>query len=252
MIVQQTLEKLRQLRLFGMVAALEAQAQQGDVQGLSFEERLGLLVDREWTHRQDRRLSRYLKEAKLRLPACVEEVECTATRGLDRGVLRSLASCDWIRQHQNVLIEGATGVGKTFLACALANAACRQGFRARYYRVPRLLSELSLAKADGSYPQVMTRLARTHLLVLDDWGLAPLAAADGRDLLELIDDRSQTHSTVVASQLPTEHWHAAIADPTVADAILDRLVHGAHRLVLKGESMRKLAKRKNQIDHPDA
>ena len=239
MIHQQTIEKLRTLQLTAMAAALAAQASQPDIQSLSFEERLGLLVDQEWTHREDRRLARHLKEAKLRTPACMEDIDYPQPRGLDRAVLRSLATCEWIRNHQNALITGPTGVGKTFLACALANAACRQSFSARYYRVPRLLSELGIARGDGSYPKLLTRLASVHLLVLDDWGLAPLAAAEARDLLEVIDDRCQTRSTIVATQLPIDQWHAIIADPSLADAVLDRLVHNSHKLILRGDSMRK-------------
>jgi len=246
MLIQQTIERLHEMRLKGMAQALVAQSQQPDVLALSFEERLSLLVDQEWTYRRDRRLRRLLKEAKLRLPACIEDIDYRHPRGLDRAVIRSLANCEWIAAHQNVLITGPTGVGKTFIACALANAACRHGFSARYYRVPRLLSELAMAKGDGSYPRLMNKLAKTHLLVLDDWGLMPLSAADARDLLEIIDDRSQTRSTIIASQLPIDHWHATIADPSLADALLDRLIHNAHKLILKGESMRKVTNTSQQ------
>lgn len=239
MIHQQTLDKLRGLRLTAMADALATQASHPDVQSLSFEERLGLLVDQEWAFRDNRRLARQLKEAKLRVPACTEDIDYQHPRTLDRAVMRSLASCDWLRSHQSVLITGPTGVGKTFVACALANAACRQGFSARYYRVPRLLSELTIAKGDGSFSKLLSQLARTQLLVLDDWGLAPMTAAEARDLLEVIDDRYQAHATIVATQLPVDQWHAIIGDPQVADAILDRLVHNSHKLLLKGESMRK-------------
>lgn len=241
MLTQQTVTRLREMRLLGMAEAFSAQAHQPDVQALSFEERFGLLVDQEWTYRRDRRQARLLKEARLRLPACVEDIDYQYPRGLDRGMMRSLASCQWLRAHQNVLVTGPTGVGKTFIACALANAACRQGFSTQYYRVPRLLSELTVAKGDGSYPKLLNKLAKTELLVLDDWGIAPLSAPESRDMLEIIDDRGRTRSTIVASQLPIEHWHGSIADPTVADAILDRLVHNAHKITLKGESMRKIA-----------
>lgn len=251
MIVQQTIEKLNDMRLVGMAQAFVAQTRQPDLYSLSFEERFGLLVDQEWTYRQDHRLARRLREAKLRLPACLEDMDYRAPRGLDRAVMRSLANGEWLRAHQSVLITGPTGVGKTFIACALANAACRQGFTARYYRVPRLVSELSVAKADGSLPRLLGRLARTQLLVLDDWGIAPLSAPEARDLLEVIDDRSQARSTVVASQLPLEHWHGAIGDPTVADAILDRLVHSSHKLVLRGESMRRLTKATSHVEQSE-
>lgn len=239
-LIQQTVETLRKMRLTGMAEALLSQARQPDSNELSFEERIGLLVDYEWTYRQNRRLARLLKQAKLRMPACMEDIDYQHPRGLDRALMRSLANCQWLYHHQNVLISGPTGVGKTFLACALANQACRHGFSARYYRTPRLLTELGIARGDGSYPKLMNQLAKVNLLVLDDWGLATLTAAESRDLLEVIEDRCQSHSTIVASQLPIEDWHTTMGDPTVADAVLDRLVHNAHKLILKGEFMRKL------------
>jgi len=241
MLIQPTAERLRAMRLKGMAEALVAQQQQPDLQGLSFEERFGLLVDLEWAYRQNRRLARLLKVARLRLPACMEDLDYRPSRGLDRAVMRHLATCQWVQARQHVLVVGPTGIGKTFVACALGNAACRQGYTTRYYRVPRLLTDLATAKADGTYPRFMSTLARTDLLVLDDWALAPLPAADARDILDIIDDRSQQHSTVVASQLPIELWHGTIGDPSVADAILDRLVHQAHKIIMKGESMRKAA-----------
>lgn len=235
-----TIERLRALRLRGMAEALATQLQQPDMQSLSFEERLGLLVDLEWAYRQNRRLARLLKAAKLRLPASMEDVDYQQPRGLDRALMRTLATCQWVKDRQHILVIGPTGVGKTYIACALGNAACRQGHSTRYYRVPRLLSDIATAKADGSYARLMSALARTEVLVLDDWGIAPLSAADARDILEIIDDRTQQRSTIVASQLPIDHWYATIGDATVADAILDRLVHQSHKLILKGESMRKV------------
>jgi DNA replication protein DnaC len=240
MLSQQTLESLRQMRLQGMADAYQAQLHQPDTSGLAFDERFGLLVDREWTARQDRRLTRLLKAAHLKLPACPEDIDFAAPRGLDRARLHELAGARWVREHHNVLIYGPTGSGKTFLACALAQAACRQGLSARYYRVSHLLAACTLAQGDGSYPRLLRQLANFDLLVLDDWGLAPLTPPQSRDLLDILDDRCQTHATLVASQVPPDHWHALLADPTVADAILDRLIHTAHTLLLKGDSMRKV------------
>lgn len=243
MLNHSTLETLQELGLKGMAAAYRAQLQDPDVQSLSFDERFGLIVDREWGERQNRRLARRLREAKLRLPAAVEDIDFTVSRGLDRGLVRTLAEGRWLREHQNLLVSGPTGVGKTFLVCALANAAIRLGFSARYYRVPRLLGDLAIARADGTYPKVMAKLAKVDLLVLDDWGLSPFTPAEARELLEVIEERHGTRSTAVASQLPIENWHGALGDPTVADAIMDRLVHQAYKVNLRGESMRKLANR---------
>jgi len=241
MLTQTTIERLRAMRLRGMADALTAQQQQPELQALAFEERLGMLVDQEWMDRQNRRLTRLLKAAKLRLAACMEDIDYQHPRSLDRAAMRALATCQWVQYGQHILIAGPTGVGKTFIACALGNAACRQGFTVRYYRVPRLLADLTTARADGSYPRLLGHLARTEVLILDDWGLVPISVTESRDLLEVIDDRSQTRSTIVASQLPIETWYSVIGDATVADAILDRLIHGAHKLLLKGESMRKIA-----------
>lgn len=254
--IQPTIDKLRTMKLIGLADSLLTQLQSPDTNDLSFEERISLLVDNEWTYRQNKRLARLLREAKLRMAACPEDVDYRHPRGLDRAVMRSLFTCQWIGDHLNVLFTGPTGCGKTYLACALAQAACRHGFTARYYRLPRLISELLLAKADGSYPKFLARLARVDLLVLDDWGLSPLSASDSHELLEVIDDRSQTCSTVVASQLPLEHWHSSIADPTVADALLDRLIHSAHKIELSGDTMRKKIKQAKAPDretqeHPD-
>lgn len=240
MLNHQTAERLRQIRLWGMADAFLAQLGQADVRVLSFEERFGLLVDQEVSYRDSRRLKRLLKEAKLKQQACLEDIDYGVGRGLDRQLLRSLGTGLWIRQRQNVLVTGPTGVGKTYLACALANAACRQGFSARYYRVPRLLSELAISRGDGSYGRVLARLAKVEVLVLDDWGLTPLSANEGRELLEVIEERCLAGSTVVTSQLPVSKWHAVMGDPSVADAILDRLVHHAHRIELQGESMRRV------------
>lgn len=250
MLLEPTLARLRELRLDAMASALQEQQGMPDVHHLSFEDRLGLLVEREAVAREDRRLSRLLRQARLRLPASIEDVDLRTSRGLDRSVLLRLATGDWIRQHQVVLITGATGTGKTFLACALAQAACRQGLSARYYRVGRLLEDLALARADGSWPRFLERLQKTRLLVLDDFGLVPLSEMERRDLLEVIEDRTGRQATLVTSQLPLEHWHEAVGDATFADAILDRLVHHAHRIPLKGASMRREKTPTTQPDTP--
>ena len=234
-----TCERLTQLRLFGMVQALAEQAQTPDLHALTFEERLGLLVDREIAERQNRQTRNRLRQARLKQAAVAEDIDYRHPRGLDRALVRRLLAGDWVRARQNVLVTGPTGVGKTYLACALANAACRQGHTALYQRLPRLFEELALARADGRYLKLVTALAKVEVLVLDDWGLALLDDERRRDLLEILDERYRTRSTVVASQLPVAHWHEALGHPTLADAILDRLVHHAHPLALTGESSRK-------------
>jgi DNA replication protein DnaC len=238
MLLQQTIERLHELKLTGMTAALEEQLAMPEVNGLSFEDRLALLLEGELSARHDRRLTRHLQLAKLRLPACVEDLDFRSPRGLDKSLILRLASADWIRNHQVVLITGATGTGKSYLACALGHSACRHGLSTRYFRISRLLGDLAIARGDGSYTRMLDRLARTALLVIDDFGLAPLKEAERRDLLEVLEDRYDRAATLVTSQLPFEHWHEAVADPTLADAILDRLVHQAHRISLKGPSMR--------------
>lgn len=241
MLLHHTLEHLHTLRLRGMAAALEEQLTNSAAAELPFEDRLGFLVEREVTWRDDRRLQRLLQDARLREDASVEDINFRAARGLDRSVLLRLAGCEWIGQHQVVLIVGPTGVGKTYLACALGQSACRRGFSTRYFRIGRLLGELALARADGSYAKLLAKLAKADLLILDDWGMAPLNDAERRDLLEVLEDRYGRRATLVTSQLPTEHWHEYLASPTLADAILDRIIHGAHKLILKGGSMRKAA-----------
>jgi DNA replication protein DnaC len=243
MLSHPTLEKLQELRLTGMLKALQEQMQMPDIEEVSFEERLGLLVDREMTERENRRLKTRLRKARLRLDAAIENITYRPQRGLDKSLIRSLASCRWIADHDHVLITGPTGVGKSYIGCALGQKACREGYGTLYFRLPRLLQDLGLAKADGRYGKVMNTLARTPLLILDDWGLTPLSDEHRRDLLEIFEDRYGIRSTIVTSQLPLEHWHEYIADPTLADAILDRLIHNAHKITMKGESMRKNKKR---------
>jgi DNA replication protein DnaC len=239
MLTQPIFEKLGQLRFYGMLKTLEEQMQMPDIDNLGFEERLGLLVDREMTEREDRRLKTRLRKAKLRQHACVEDVDFRHPRKLDKGLFMRLADCRWLKEHNNTLIIGPTGVGKTYLACALAQKACREGYSALYCRLPRLLHDLSIAKADGRYDKLMIAIGRTDLLVLDDWGLDKFVKEQRHDLLEILEDRHGLRSTLVTSQVPVKHWHDVIADPTLADAILDRLVHNAYKLVLNGESMRK-------------
>jgi DNA replication protein DnaC len=248
MLTQPTLQQLYDLRLLGMAQALEEQQRMSDLDRLGFEERLALLVQREITARDDRRLTRLLQMAKLRLSACVEDVDFRPDRGLDRGVLLRLAQGPWIREADNVLISGATGTGKSYLACALGHSACRRGLSTAYFRCSRLLQAMALARADGSYPKLLARLAKTHLLILDDLGLAPLNASERHDLLEILEDRYGRRATLVTSQLPFDHWHHVVQDATFADAILDRLVHNAHKITLKGASMRR---HRTQTPPPD-
>lgn len=249
MLIHPTLESLRALRLAGMAEALEEQLQSPAAAELVFEDRLALLIEREQTHRQDRRLARLLRQATLKIPgASTEDIDFRAPRGLDRSLVQRLAGCDWVRNHQVVLVVGPTGAGKTFFGCALAQAACRRGMSARYYRLSHLFQDLALARGDGSYPKLTEKLARTDLLVLDDFGLAPMGDVERRELLEILDDRYGTRATLVTSQLPLEHWHEYIGGATFADAIMDRLVHHAHKLLLKGGSMRKITPETERTD----
>ncbi len=239
MLMHPTLEKLQHLRLTGMLRALEDQSQSPEIDTLTFDERLGLLVDREVTERDNRRLKTRMRKAKLRQDAAIEDIDFRHPRGLDKALVLNLASCQWIHDHRNVLISGPTGAGKTFLGCALAHKACREGYSSLYMRLPKMCRELSLAKADGSYGKMLMRWAKTDLIIIDDWGIAPLSGEHRRDLLEILEDRYGLRATLVTSQLPVENWHEYLDDPTVADAILDRLIHNAYRIKLKGESMRK-------------
>ena len=246
---QQTLQSLRALKLQGMADAFAQQLEQPNTRQLSFEERLALLVDRERTHRDNRRLQRLLRSARFKQLACVEEIDYQAMRGLERSQVVSLINCDWVRAHQNLHITGPTGTGKSWLACAFGQAACRQGLSVRYERTGRLLDELRIARGDGSYSKLMRQLARLDLLILDDLGLKPLTQTERHDLLEIIEERHDLHSTIITSQLPISSWHSYLNEPTIADALLDRLLTNAHRIELKGESLRKIRKKLTDREH---
>ena len=247
MLTQQTLTRLKGLKLDGMARAFEEQLVQPASHGLSFEERFGLLVDRETAWRDTRRVERLLKQARLKYPgACLEDLDTHAPRELDKRLVMSLAACDWVRTGQSVIATGATGLGKSWIACALGNQACRQGFSVLYTRFSRLLEELRIAHGDGSFSRRLAQLARTDLIILDDWALAPIGQSERADLLEVLDDRTLGKSTIITSQLAVKHWHEYLADPTLADAILDRIVHHSHRIELSGESLRKKAPAKER------
>jgi len=238
MIDQETHDRLNAMRLRTMAQVFRELVDKPE-SGLTFAEKVGMMVDREWVERDNRSTGRRVKEAKLPSTGAIEEVVADSARGLDKSVLRSLATCGWVRAKQNVIIMGPTGVGKSFLGCALANAACRQGLRALYMRVPRLVHQLSVARADGSYASELGRISRFDVLVLDDFLIAPMKDTERRDLLEVLEDRYDHSSTVITSQVPTKTWHEMLSDPTIADAICDRLVHNAHVLTLRGQSMRR-------------
>ena len=249
MLAHPLFEQLRSLRCQGMCDALQEQLGQPDISQLSFDERLAMLVERECISRENRRLTTRLRQARLKVSACLEDLDYAASRGLSKTIVRQLAECSWISRKQNLLITGPTGTGKTYLACALANQACRQGFTARYLRLARLFQSLDIAKGDGSYAKLLSSLEKTQVLILDDWGLAPMSEPQRRDLLEIMDDRHNQSSTIVTSQLPIKLWHEAIGDLTLGDAILDRLIHNAHRININGESMRK--KQAGKLDNQE-
>jgi DNA replication protein DnaC len=252
MLTHPTEQRLIDLGLAGMAKALEEQRRLPDVAALSFEERLGLMVDREALSRNNKRLGNRLKFAGLRQAAVVEDVDLKAARQLDKPLFAKLAAGDWIDRRQNLIIIGETGLGKSWLACALGHKACRDDRAVLYQRVPRMFDALALARGDGRHIRLLKVIARAELLILDDWGLASLTPDQGRDMLEIIDDRHGRGSTIITSQLAVEHWHDVIANPTIADAILDRLVHNAHRLNLKGESIRKTAAKRLGLDDKTA
>lgn len=246
MLNRPTLEKLRALKLTGMANALQEQLEK-PLPDLDFESRFGMLVDQEWLIRENRKLQRRLSQAKLQQSACIEDIDYEKPRGLVKAKLLELSRSQWLQQHLNLLITGPTGCGKTYIACALAHRACLDGLTSRYYRLPRLWEELKIAKANGTYTHWLSQLAKIDLLILDDWGLVTPDIERRQDLLEILDDRYQKKSTIVTSQIPTTHWHEHLNDATLADAILDRLLHNAIRLELKGESMRKNQKTLQKI-----
>lgn len=240
MLQEPMMQKLLSMRLHGMAEALKTQEQDPNTQELSFLERLALLVDHQWNWRQNQALARRLQVAKLRGNACVEDIDFRAARGLDKSVIRALAQdSGWVRNHEHIFVLGPTGVGKSFVACALAQKACRDGYSALYTRAAALFRDLAIARADGSLRLLLAKLGRIDLLVIDDWAMAPLSEPERRDFWEICEDRYQTRSMVLTSQLPVARWHEQIGDPTVADGILDRLVHNAHRIEMRGDSMRK-------------
>jgi DNA replication protein DnaC len=248
MTLDETVQKLLDLKLHTFAKQLREMLEMPPDLQLSFEDRIGLLVDHEWTERENRRVARRIHEAHLSVRAAPEEILCDAARGLERATLRDLTTCQWVRAHHNLVILGATGVGKSFVANALAQAAIRQGFRALFVRVPRLLEQLAIARASAEYSMTLARIAKVDVLILDDFLLAPMTDVERRDLLEVLEDRYGKHSTVLTSQLPTKSWHGSLGDPTIADAICDRLVHNAHVLTLRGSSMRRQKGLKPQPD----
>ena len=246
----QSLAQLRQLKLSGMALALQTQLEQvGTYEGLSFIERLNLLLDQETLTREQRKQDRLIRQAHFRLRANLQDIDYQHPRNITPAQIAQLAQGDWINRAQNLLITGPCGSGKTYLACALGHNACLHGYSVRYYRISRLMLELTQAKADGSYHKQLKQLAKCQLLIVDDWGLEPLESAQRNDLMEIMDDRHGENSTLMISQLPTDQWYASIGDNTLADAILDRLMHNAHRLQLKGESMRKIRAQLTEDEH---
>ena len=248
MLLSPTLEKLKLLKLAGMVKGLEEQQRVKTYDDLSFEERLGLMVDYEQTHRENQRLAGRLSRAKLRHQACIDDINYAHPRGLDRSLIRKLATCSWIKGHHNLIITGPTGVGKSYIGCALAHKACLEGYTSVYYRAPRLLSEIETAHADGRYARVLQAIAKIDLLIIDDWGLSKLNSQEERELLEVMEDRYEKKSTIFSSQVPVKDWHDLIPNKTIADATLDRIVHNSYRIELDGDSLRDdKNKEKNKV-----
>jgi len=235
-----TLDRLTSMRMGAMAEAWEEQSRDPKIQKLSFDERFGMLVDAEWINRHNKRSERSLRAAKLRLPAAsLEGIECKSARGLERAQVNQLGSCRWLDEAQNLIISGATGTGKTYVACALGRRACMKGYQVLYRRAPRLLEDLRLARASGDYARELRKLSKVHLLIIDDWAIAPVQETERQDILEVLEDRHELHSTLLAGQLPPEAWHTYLGEATLADAICDRVIHAAHRLTLKGHSRRR-------------
>lgn len=247
--INQSIEKLHQMRLNTMATAFGEQINSPATGELSFEERFAMLVDQEWTFRENRKLERRLKSARLRQQASIEDIDFRHPRGLDKSVVLSLAGCQWITQHQNIIISGPTGIGKSYIAEAFANKACREGYTALCYRSPRLFKELELARGDGSYMKALKKLAKTDVLVVDDWGLSILTEPERRDFLEIMEDRHGMRSTIMTSQYPVSKWFDLVGESTMADAIMDRIVHNAHKITLKGESLRKKRAKLTKDEH---
>ncbi len=240
MLNEQTLEKLYSMKLTGMANAFKDQMIQPVINDLSFEERFGFLVDQHWTWKEDRRMQTMLRNAKLRDNACIEDIDYKTPRGIDKSVILSLSACDWIKKAQNLIITGPTGVGKTYLSCAFANQACRKGYSSLYKRSSRLFNEITVARVDGTYPKVMNKISKTKVLIIDDFLIIPMKDKERKYLLEVIEDRQGHASTIISTQIPMKNWFEAIGDPTIADAVLDRLIHNAHKINLDGDSMRKI------------
>ena len=239
MLTHPTLEKLRQMKLYGMTKEFEKQLKCSDYEGLSFEERFGILVDMEMTEKENRRLATRLRQAKLRQQACMENIDYRTPRKLDKALMKSLGTCVWLKDKLNILLTGPTGAGKSFIACALGHRACLHGYRTLYFRLPRLLHDLAIARGDGRYGKIMKSISRAELLIIDDWGLVKVTEQEQMDFLEILEDRYGIHSTIIASQVAHSHWHELMSNPTIADAILDRFIHNAYKIDIVGDSMRK-------------
>lgn len=239
MLWEQTLDKLKELKLFGMIQGLKRQEESKEYKKMDFEERVSLLVDQEYLDRENRRVRSRIRQAKMRQQACIEDIDFRARRNLNKTQFMSLSKCNWIKDHHNLIITGPTGVGKSYLSCALGHKTCLEGYKTLYVRLPRFLSELGVSRGDGSYLKLMRSLTKVDLLILDDWGLSKLTDDQRKDFLEVMEDRYELRSTIITSQLPVSNWHEVIGESTVADAILDRLIHNSYRIELTGESMRK-------------